>query len=67
MYVGYGYGHGMCMTGTNVTLMTFLGLFSGYLLFQIAVKVCLGPCSLSFILILSPFVLSLLAFLSSCF
>ena len=53
MYVGYGYGHGMGMTGTNVTLMTLLGLFSGYLLFQIAVKVCVGPCFRSVALVLS--------------
>jgi hypothetical protein len=39
MYVGYGYAQGVRMSGANVALMTLLGLFSGFLLFQIAVKV----------------------------
>ena len=39
MYVAYGYAQGVGLSGTNVTVTTLLGLFSGYLLFQIAVKV----------------------------
>ena len=42
MYVGYGYAQGARLSGANVALMTMLGLFSGFLLFQIAVKV--RPC-----------------------
>jgi len=39
MYIAYGYAQGVGLSGTNVTVVTLLGLFAGFLFFQIAVKV----------------------------